>query len=152
MALLRIARAHDRDDMPLHFEGVMLNRTVRLSGWIVGLLLAFGGITGMVSLSESWLEIPAAIAAAIGVFVLATVMRCSRFETTVGKQWLKTRIGPIKNDLARSLISEVTIRNATSWRRFYAAEEIVIKLDHGDEQPLLPSQDAEGLLNALNEI
>ena len=151
MAHLRVARANDREDIPLHFEGVMLAKTVHGGAWVMGLALVVGGIIAMVSLAGSWIEIPAAVAAALGALVLFVAIRCQSFEITVGRQWLKTRMGPFKNDLARSLIKGVKIRESTSWRRLYADKEIVIALDHGEDQPVLPSSDAEELVFALKE-
>ena len=53
---LRRALADDDVEVPDHFEGVSLKGTVRLSGWLVGLILAVGGIALMVLLAGTLIE------------------------------------------------------------------------------------------------
>ena len=36
--------SHDKDDIPLHFEGVRLRPTVEGGGWLIASVLTAGGV------------------------------------------------------------------------------------------------------------
>ena len=87
-------------------------------------------------------EIVGAIAAAIGCITLFAVIRCGRFETEIGRHWLKVGAGPLKRRIRKGLIEGVERRPATGWRRLYADTEITVRLGVGEDLAV-PTRDPE---------
>jgi len=143
MALhLRRALAADDTEVPDHFEGLALKGGVRLAAWPVGLLLTAGGVRAMLRHAGGPAEIAGAVAAAIGCITLFAVIRCGRFETEIGRQWLKIGAGPLKRRIRKGLIEGVERRPATGWRRLYADTEITVRLGVGEDLAV-PTRDPE---------
>ncbi len=146
---LRRALAAQGDDLPEHFEGIWLKPLVRLSGWILGLGLAFAGITLMVKASGSVFEAIGAVFAASGGVLLAAVVRCRRYEILVGRTWVNIGAGPLTHRIKRDLIAGFLKRPATGWRRLYADEEFELTLTVVDHQHVVPTLDPIELEAAL---
>jgi len=146
---LRRALADDDVEVPDHFEGVPLKGTVRLGGWLVGLILAAGGITLMVFSAGAVSEAIGAACAATGVISLAAVIRCSRYETQIGRRWITVGAGPLTRRIMRDLVAEHQLRAATGWRGLYADDEVVLTLRVGEHQHVVPTRDGEELEKAL---
>lgn len=145
MMHLRLARKDDREEAPLHFEGLDLISWAKYSGWIGGITAATAGIVTMVRFAGSGTDVIGALSASIGAFFLAAVIRCRRLEIIVGKRWLKWRCGPFKNDIPVNLIRGGSSRASTGWRRLYAEREITLDFGTGQEGPILPTTDPEEL-------
>ncbi len=148
---IHLRRAFSDDDMevPDHFEGVLLKGVARLVGWLLGLIFGVGGITLMVVSAGTAIEALGAACAATGSIILAAVIRCRRYETQVGRQWITIGAGPLTRRIRRDLVSTNQPRAATGWRRLYADDEVVLTLSVGDHQHRVPSRDSEELKTAL---
>jgi hypothetical protein len=142
---LRRALADDDVEVPDHFEGVPLKGTVRLGGWLVGLILTFGGIALMVLSAGTTIDAVGAICAAIGAIALAAVIRCRRYETQIGRRWITIGAGPLTRRIMRDLVAGHELRTATGWRRLYADDEVVLTLSVGEHQHVVPTRDPEEL-------
>jgi hypothetical protein len=149
MAHIRVAREGDREEVPLHFEGLVLKPVARCVGWPGAAILAVAGVFIMVSHAGTAFELAGAPAAAGGGILMVALYRCRRFEAVAGRKWLKTRLGPFRQDLPRELIIGAAARRATGWRRLYADQEMVLDLSVGTRNPLLPSADPEAMIEAL---
>lgn len=150
MALyLRRALADDAIEVPEHYEGVPLKRTVQLLGWTVGLILAVGGITVMVLTAGTFIEAAGALCAAGGAITLAAVIRCRRYETQVGRRWVRIGAGPLTRRFKSDLVAVHRQRSATGWRRLYADHEVVLKLSISDDQHCVPTRDPTELETAF---
>ena len=146
---LRRALADDDVEVPDHFEGVPLKGIVRLAGWLAGLVLAVGGITLMVFAAGTAVEALGAVNAVAGAIVLAAVIRCRRFETQIGRRWITLGAGPLTRRIKSDLVAGHKLRAATGWRRLYADHEVVLTLNVGDHQHVVPTRDSEELGKAL---
>ncbi|RLE32663.1 MAG: hypothetical protein DRJ61_08985 [Acidobacteria bacterium] len=146
---LRRALADDDVEVPDHFEGVSLKGTVRLSGWLVGLILAVGGIALMVLSAGTLIEALGVVSAAAGVILLAAVIRCRRYETQIGRRWITIGAGPFTRRIRSDLVAGHELRAATGWRRLYADHEVVLTLNIEDHQHIVPTRDGEGLGTSL---
>ncbi len=149
MVHLRLARKDNREEVPLHFEGHELALWARLGGWICGAATTGTGIIVMVKLAGTSADVGGALLASIGAVTLAAVIRCRRFETVIGKRWLKWRCGPFRSDVPTSLISKGASHASTGWRRLYAPREVIVDLETGQSGPTLPTADADELIHIL---
>jgi len=146
---LRRALTDDAVEVPDHFEGVSLRTGVRLGGWFLGVVLAAGGIALMVLAAGTLFEALGACSAAAGAIALAAVVRCRRFETQIGRQWITIGAGPLTHRIRRDLVVEHMHRPATWWRRLFADDEIVLVLGVGEHRHVVPTRDPEELAGAL---
>jgi len=146
---LRRALADDTVEVPDHFEGVPLKAGVQMVGWFLGVVLAAGGVALMVLTAGTALEALGAFGAAAGAIAVAAVIRCRRFETQVGRQWITIGAGPLSHRLRRDLVVEQQYRPATLWRRLYADDEVVLVLGVGGHRHVVPTRDPEELERAL---
>lgn len=150
MALyLRRIRATEETEVPDHFEGVPLKVPVLLFGWAGGLMLTVAGICGMVLAAGTLLEAVGALCAAGGAIALAGVLRCRRYETQIGRQWVVIGAGPLTRRFKRDLVAEYRGRRATGWRKLYADHEVVIILTISSGEHILPTRDVDELLTSI---
>lgn len=150
MALyLRRALADDDVEIPEHYEGVPLKRTVLLLGWTVGLVLTVGGVSVMVLTAGTLFEAAGALCAAGGAIALAAVIRCRLYEIQVGRRWIKIGAGPLTRRFKSDLVAVHRQRTATGWRRLYADHEVVLILSISDDQHIVPTRDPTELQTAF---
>ena len=149
MIHLRAARKGEREQMPLHFEGLPLAARFRRVAWPLAVLMVVCGVTVMVLRLGFFIEIPAAMVAATGAVTVVGLVRCRRFEIVVGEKWLVASSGPFKHHVPRHLIEAATVRPSRSWRRLYAEREVVLRVPVGDGEDPVPSSEPEELLAVL---
>lgn len=148
---LRALRGRDLDEVPHHYERVPLKSSIMLSGWCAGPALACGGVAGMVIGAGSVWEALGAVAAALSGMVMFSLIRLRHYEITLGERWLELALGPVRHRLGGDGIRVTEIRRARSWRRLYAAEEVVLALVAHGRQTAVPSRRARELEAALAE-
>ncbi|MCP4896412.1 MAG: hypothetical protein GY906_05500 [bacterium] len=149
MVNLRIAREDDREEIPIHFEGVPLKPAIRLAAWPSSLVCAIGGIALMVMRPGWVIEVGAALVAAIGVVLITALVRCRRYEMVVGEKWFFSTLGPFKRHIPLQLVEGAFERPAESWRRLFADRELVLQVPVGTGEDPFPTRDPGELLAAL---
>jgi hypothetical protein len=148
---LRELREQEREDAPRHFEGVPLRSGVRGLVWLIGGALAGSGVLLIIMTSGSDLEPLASAMTCVGGLALLTVARCRRAETVLGKRWLKIKTGPFAKRIAIDLITTISARPATRWRRLYCDNEVALDLGTG-EQIALPSRNPEEMIAEITAV
>ena len=138
-----------RDELPLHFEGVLLKPVIRYAGWpVTAAGMAVG--TYLVGTSETVpMEVLGVLTAGWCGLLLVALIRCRRFETVLGTRMLMMGAGPFKRRLPIGYIENLEPRNATSWRRLYSDRELVLHLRVGDRPIVVPSDHPEDLASAV---
>lgn len=149
MVNLRVAREDDREELPIHFEGVPLKRTLKIGGWPLAGLGTVAGIATMAARPGIAIEVFAAVIAAAGVIAVTGLYRCRRFELVVGEKWVFTTLGPFKRHLPLQLIEGASERPATSWRRLYSDREVVLRVPVGSGEDPFPSRAPSELIEAI---
>jgi len=137
------------DEIPLHFEGMLLRAWIQALGWPLGLICTVGGVMVAGRASVFAAELFGAIAAAIGGVMIVALVRCRRFEIVLGGRLLTVGAGPLLRRVPVGLIGRVDERAATSWRRFYADRELVLRLTAGAREVVFPCNHPEELLSAI---
>jgi hypothetical protein len=144
--MVRISR--DRD-LPRHFDGSPLASWVHYVGWPSAGILCAGGIWLVVGAASKPQEFLGALVALAGVVVAAALVRCRRYEVTIGQRTITLCCGPFRQTLPVGSIEVVQARGATGWRRLYADRELVLEtsLDRGPMP--VPTRDEAELRGAL---
>ena len=146
---IRSARAGEREEVPLLWQGCGLRRVARLVGWVGGLGFAAGGVAAMVVGGGGVAEAAGAAAAAVGGIALLGVVRCRRFEVTVSRERLEAGTGPFRRRVALGLLGPAEVGVATRWRRWYAGREVRVEVVSTGEVLRFPSDVPEELIEAL---
>ena len=149
MVNLRVAREDDREEIPIHFEGVPLKRSLKFVAWPGSLVCAVVGIAVMVVRPGWIIEVAAALCAAAGVVLLTGLIRCRRYELVVGKKWFFATLGPFKRHIPLQLVEGAFERPAESWRRLFADRELVLRVSVGSGEDPFPTRQPDELLEAL---
>jgi hypothetical protein len=136
-------------DLPLHFEASPLNTAVKIVGWALGVLAVAGGITLFVRAELVAAEVTAMAFTVIGGTVVVLLVRCRRYEVTVGERLVELRLGPFRRTFPSGCINEATPGIATGWRRFYATHELVISPSVETRRLIVPTSDPDELREAL---
>jgi hypothetical protein len=138
-----------KDEMPLHFEGVVVYPAIRFVGWPVG-AVGIGVGTWLVATAEAFrAEILGVLLAGCCGLLLVLLIRCRRFETVLGTRMLMVGAGPFKKRVPVGYIDDLETRAATSWRRFYSDREVVLSLRVGDRPIVIPTDRPEDLVSAI---
>jgi hypothetical protein len=139
----------EKDELPIHFEGLGLKPALGLVGWPLGVLGAFAG-TALVAAGSSFaLEILGVLVAGCCGLILVALLRCRRFEIVLGTRMLMVAAGPIRRRVPVGYIETMEIRRASSWRRLYADRELALGLRVGTESVVFPSEEPEELIRAV---
>ena len=149
MIHLRAARAQDREEIPLHHEGLVLKTRVAVTSWILALAAAGGGIGVMILKAGAGTEVVGAIVAALGGVSLVALVRCRRHESTISPKWLQIGAGPLSQKVPLELIETIRSQPASSWRRVFADRELVLRLSVGREV-VFPCRETEELIAAVH--
>jgi len=144
--MVRIERERD---LPVHFEASALKGPVKTVGWVLGVLAIAVGITLFVRAELVAVEVSAMALTVIGGTVVVLLIRCRRYEVTVGERLLELRLGPFRRTFPSGCINEATPRSASGWRRFYATRELVISPSVEAHQLVVPTNDPNELRKAL---
>jgi len=144
--MVRIQR--DRD-LPLHYEASPLKAAVMVAGWMVGILATVAGMAGFVRAESTVAEAAAASLILIGGTLVVALIRCRRYEVTVGERRIELRLGPFRRTLPTGCVEEATPRPATSWRRLYTPRELALSLSVDTRPLIVPTNEPDELRAAL---
>lgn len=144
--MVRISR--DRD-LPLHWEASPLRTSLMIAGWPVMILAIIGGIAAFVRARSVLPEAVGATLVLIGCILMVVLVRCRRYEVTVGRRMTELRLGPFRRTLPTACVEKASEQPASSWRRFYAPRELVLSLSVDTRPLIVPTHDPDELRAAL---
>jgi hypothetical protein len=141
-----------RDELPLYFEGVSLAPAIRYAGWpITAAGMAVG--TFLVATADAFIfELLGVLMAGSCALLFVALIRCRRYETTLGTRMLTVGAGPFKKRIPNGYLEDFEIRASGSWRRLYADREIEIRLRVGDQSVVIPSEQPDDLISAIRSL
>ena len=138
-------------DLPLYYEASSLRAHVKVAGWVAGVLATVVGIAGFARAESTVAEAVAVSLVLIGGTLVVALIRCRRYEVTVGKRMIELRLGPSRRTLPAGCVEEITTRPATSWRRLYTPRELVLSLSVETRAVIVPTHEPDDLRAALGE-
>lgn len=136
-------------DVPIHYEVSYLRYSMRAVGWLVAMLALPGGIAVFVRAGSFAGEAVGALLVVVGVTLVVLLIRCRRYEVTVGKRMIELRLGPFRRTLPAGCVEEATARRASSWRRLYAPREVALALSIETRVVIVPTHEPDDLRSAL---
>ncbi len=139
----------EKDEIPLHFEGVGLRPAITVVGWLISIVLAIVGVSLTVTAGGWIMEAAGVAAAATGGVALVGLVRCRNFETVVDRRFVSGRAGPLNNRVPVALVAAASARTATSWRRLFSHREVVLETPSHIRTVIVPSRDPEALIEAV---
>ena len=107
------------DDVPLHFEGLALRRSMATFGWELAGVCTVGGVGLAVAARGVLVEAAGVMLTVIGAVLLVGLLRCRRFEIVVGPRLLEVGAGPLRRRVPVGFVVNFERRAATSWRRLF---------------------------------
>ena len=147
--MFRISGGHS---IPFHHESVPLRGGAVVLGWV----LAVAGIgcgLSLAALARDWpAELLAPCLVVLGGLALVGVVRCRRYEVTLGSTRIDLRAGPFKRIVPSAAVESADRRPATGWRRLFGAEEMVLRVNVGSGKVAVPSRKPADVLGALAQI
>jgi len=144
--MVRITR--DRD-LPLHYEALPLEPAVRAVGWPVGIVAIVAGIAVFVKAGSYLSEAVGALLVVIGCTLVVGLVRCRRFEVTIGERMIELKLGPFRRTLPTGCVTDTAERPASSWRPLFAPRELVLSLSVETGPLVVPTHDPDELRAAL---
>jgi hypothetical protein len=144
--MVRINR--DRD-LPLHYEASPLRVAVGAIGWPVGIIAIAAGIAAYVGAASYLSEAVGALVVLIGCTLVVVLVRCRRYEVTVGRRMTELRSGPFRRTLPTACVERALERPASSWRRLFAPREVVLSLSVDTRPLIVPTHDPDELRAVL---
>jgi hypothetical protein len=140
----------DRDrDVPLHYEASPLLPAFAAGGWPIGVAAIVAGIAGFVRAGSVAAEAVSALSVVVGCALVVFLVRCRRYEITVGKRMIELRVGPFRRTLPTGCLEDAAQRAASSWRRIYAPWELALTLSVETRPLIVPTRDPDELRAAL---
>jgi len=136
-------------DLPLFYEASSLRAHVKVAGWVAGVLATVVGIAGFARAESTAAEAAAVFLVLIGATLVVALIRCRRYEVTVGKRMIELRLGPFRRILPAGCVETATVRRASSWRRLFAPRELVLTLNLGTPPVIVPTNEPDELCAAL---
>jgi hypothetical protein len=136
-------------DLPLHYEASYLRFSLKAAGWLIAMLALPGGIAAFVRAESFAGEAVSALLVVVGVTLVVLLIRCRRYEVTVGKRMIELRLGPFRRTLPAGCVEEAVGRPASSWRRFYAPSELELATSVETRPFVVPTRDPNELRAAL---
>ena len=144
--MVRIAR--DRD-LPLHYEASPLKAAVWVVGWPTGIAAVVGGIAAYAGAGSVVGEAVSVLFVGLGATLVMALVRCRRYEVTIGQRMIELRLGPFRRTLPTGCVEEAAEQPASSWRRLYAPRELVLRLSVETRPLIVPTHDPDELRTAL---
>ena len=144
--MVRIARD---PDLPLHYEASPLKATVGVVGWPGGIAAVVGGIAAYAGAGSVAAEAVSVLFVGLGATLVMALVRCRRYEVTIGKRMIELRLGPFRRTLPTSCVEEAVEQPASSWRRLFAPRELVLTLSVETRPLIIPTHDPDELRAAL---
>ena len=136
-------------DLPLHYEALPLRAAFGGVGWPVGIFAIVGGIAAFVRTNSVATEAVAACLVVAGCALVVLLVRCRRYEVTVGKRMTELRLGPFRRTLPTGCVTDTVEQPASSWRRFFAPRELVLSLSVETRPVIVPTNEPDELRAAL---
>jgi len=116
---------------------------------MVGILAIVAGMAGFVRAESTVAEAAAACLILIGGPLVVALIRCRRYEVTIGERRIELRLGPFRRTLPAGCVENTTERPATSWRRLYTPQEMVLNLSVDARPLIVPTNEPDDLRVAL---
>jgi len=132
-------------DLPLHYEASPLRVAVGAVGWPAGIVAITAGITAFVGAESGLGEAAAAVIVLIGCTLVVALVRCRRYEVTVGQRIIELRLGLFRRRLPTGCVTETAERPAASWRRLFAPRELVLTLSVETRPLIVPTHEPDKL-------
>ena len=136
-------------DLPLHYEASPLEPAIRIASWPAGIVAIVAGIATYVKTASGTGEVMAAVLVLIGCTLVVALVRCRRYEVTVGRRMVELGLGPFRRRLPTGCVMKAVERPASSWRRFFARSELALTLSVETRPLIVPSRDPDELRAAL---
>ncbi len=136
-------------DLPLHFEASPLTGRIAAVGWPAAVVAIGAGIAAFVRAGPGAGEAASALLVVVGSVLAVFLVRCRRYEVTVGKRMTELRLGPFRRTLPTGSVTGAQRRPASSWRRFYAPSELVLRLSVEARSLVVPTRDPDELGSVL---
>jgi hypothetical protein len=136
-------------DLPLHYEASPLGAPFLAIGWTAGIVAIVAGIAAFVGAESVASEAFSALFVVAGCALVVFLVRCRRYELTLGKRMTELRLGPFRRTLPTGCVIGVAERPATSWRRLYAPRELVLDLSVEARPVIVPTHDPDEFRTAL---
>jgi hypothetical protein len=146
---LRIVRD---GDLPLHFEAMPLRTPVLAVGWPAAVLACAAGVGLFVQSTSMTGEALAASLVLVGCSILVALVRCRRYEITVGQRMIDLRVGPFRRILPVGTVEALKAGPATSWRRLFADRELELTLSVNAQKAIVPTNNPDELRAALRMV
>jgi hypothetical protein len=140
-----------RDQLPLHFEGLQLRRWLVLAGWPLALAAAALGVTLAGMARRPLVNTIGLLLGVLAALLIAGLARCRCCEIVIGPSLLTVSAGPFRQRAPIGALGPPEVRVARSWRRLYADRELVFDVPAHGQRIIVPSTDPEGLQQALRE-
>jgi len=144
--MVRITR--DRD-LPLHYEESPFGAAVKAVGWLGGIAAIVGGIAAYSGAESAVVEAVSVLSVGLGATLVMALVRCQRYEVTVGRRMIELRLGPFRRTLPTGCVTDAAERPASSWRRFFAPSELALTLSVETRPLVVPTHDPNELRAAL---
>ena len=144
--MVRIAR--DRD-LPLHYEAAPLKAAVGAVGWPAGIAAIIGGIAAYAGAESVVAEAVSVLSVGLGATLVMALVRCRRYEVTIGRRMIELRLGPFRRILPTGCVEKAAEQPASSWRRLYAPRELVLDLSVETRPLIVPTNDPDELRAVL---
>jgi hypothetical protein len=145
-SMVRITRD---GDLPLHYEASPLRAVIGAVGWPAAIVAIVAGIAAFVKAGSGIAEAAAALLVLIGCLLVVVLVRCRRYEVTVGKRMIELRLGPFRRTLPAGCVTDAAERPVSSWRRYYAPREMVLTLSVETRPVIIPTHDVDELRAVL---
>ena len=136
-------------DLPLHYEASLLRASVKVVGWLVGVGATVAGMAGFARAESVVDEAVTACLILIGGTLVVALVRCRRYEVTVGKRMIELRLGSFRKTLPAGCVEQAAPRPASSWRRLFAPWELSLTLSVGARPVIVPTHEPDELRMAL---
>jgi len=144
--MVRIARD---PDLPLHYEASPLKAAVGVVGWPAGIAAVVAGIAAYAGAGSVAAEAVSVLSVGLGATLVMALVRCRRYEITIGRRMIELRLGPFRRTLPTGCVEEAADQPASSWRRLYASRELVLGLSVETRALIVPTHDPDELRAAL---
>ena len=147
--MIRISRILS---IPHYHEWVPLRNKVRTAAWVVaaGTMVPGFAVVGVADGAAA--SALGQVGVVLGGLVLAGLFRCGRYEIAVGTKRTDLGPDPFRRIVPTGAVESAACRPATSWRRLFADEEVVLQMSVGAGQVAVPSREPAALVAALDEI
>ena len=136
-------------DLPLHYEASPLKPAAKATGWPAGFVAIVAGIAVYVGAGSVVAEAVAALFVGLGATLVVALVRCRRYELTIGQRMIELRLGPFRRTLPTGCVKAAMDRSSSSWRRLYAPRELVVTLSIETPPLIIPTHDPDELRAAL---